>query len=84
MAARKHKEEDAELLPDAGDNQKPLWFDTNKGNLLQFIGILLLTTGLPLVLFGNTRTLGYIFCPLGVAFYAVGRFANWYFWYRLQ
>ena len=62
----------------------PFWFDTAKGNLLQFLGIVTLSVGAPMIFFDTMRIFGIIFCPLGLALYGIGRFTNWYFWYRLQ
>ena len=64
--------------------QKTSWFDPAKGNLLQFLGIVIVTMGIPFLFFASTRPIGFLLCPIGTALYVVGRFANWYFWYRLQ
>lgn len=69
---------------DAGGDEAHVYFDTGKGNFLQFVGIVILTMGIPFLLFENSRWVGLIVCPIGAALYGVGRFANWYFWYRLQ
>jgi len=64
--------------------KKAVWFDPAKGNLMQFLGIVIITMGIPFIFFESTRSIGFLLCPLGTALYIVGRFANWYFWYRLQ
>jgi hypothetical protein len=59
-------------------------FTTAKGNFFQFLGIVCLIVGLPFLLFKNTIPLGMVLSLVGVALYGFGRFANWYFWYRIQ
>lgn len=78
---------EGESLIEGGDQTpmaQPFWFDTAKGNLLQFLGIVTLSVGTPMIFFDTMRLFGIIFCPLGLALYGIGRFTNWYFWYRLQ
>lgn len=66
------------------DQEPSSGFDPGHGNFMQFLGIVTLTLGVPFLLMGSTRTLGFVLCPIGAGLYAFGRFVNWYFWYRLQ
>ena len=70
--------------PEPTNEETPLYFNTAKGNLLQFIGILLFTLAIPFVFFSGSRSIGVVLAFFGLGFYATGRFINWYFWYRLQ